>query len=854
MLRVTPIYGSRWNNAGQAEEPSCTLIDFAGCRVLVNVGWWGYHNTPTNTTTKTTSTISTTNTNHIPDDDDNVNDKNDGGYNYHSFPIDLLPDHDCLVLTDSTIQSIGGLPMYHRYMKEKQQQRRHRQSQNQSTQRVKKLENNNDDNIKINNNNNDDDDERYDETFVPPPIYATFPTVKMGQMTLYDQHACICLDGGNPPYTLEDVDDACSAIESIKYSQSMFVPSVKPTINNSNMDRMKGLRPDAKALLTVTAHRAGHVVGGAFYVIRRIQDETVVVITESTYHIAKEKHLDSSTLLQHGSTPDVLITKPGGPALRLLKALSHPQQQQQIENNKTNKKDTKVKVVGGTNTSNATFVPIPPVLVTQAERQLIELVMSVLRRDGNVLIPVDTSGRVLELLLALNDYWERQRLKSSYNLIWCSHMCENTIQFARSQLEWMSNSVGQEFDNSNSSSTSKFGSGGGRGSGHPFHLRSVRMCTSVRQMETLLEEIGTTGGGGGSGASGSGGGSSGIGGSGGGIGSSGSGTGGGSGSGGTGGTSGGGAGGGGDTSNHNPTCVLASGLSLEGGPARDIFLKWANDPDNAIIFTDSSQCYLRGYGGAMKNNTSSNTSKSMIRAESGIESSLGHSPGLVRSSSDFQNDTPVLYTSGSIPALVKDDVSETILRTSTSMPIAPEEDEDVAAAGSGMLTTAGDAIAEPSPWTTAGQLLKAWAKAKATASEMDDSIVADVPIPFRSALAGNELKAFVAAEESKRLRLKAEDEKRALLREVELAKGQLRLGEDDTTLTTTGGAVASSVSSGAIVSSTNNTEQEKQESSTLSKTNSTTLARPRKKSRFDSTLFLKFSKPLHRKFPSLKNN
>ena len=37
-------------------------------------------------------------------------------------------------------------------------------------------------------------------------------------------------------------------------------------------------------------------------------------ITDSTHHIAKEKHFDSSTLIQYNTTPDVLITKPGGPA------------------------------------------------------------------------------------------------------------------------------------------------------------------------------------------------------------------------------------------------------------------------------------------------------------------------------------------------------------------------------------------------------------------------------------------------------------------------------------------------------------------------------------------------------------
>jgi len=56
------------------------------------------------------------------------------------------------------------------------------------------------------------------------PIYATFPVVKMGQMTLYDQHAAICLDGGRPPYDLEDVDDVFAGECSGLCSLALFSP------------------------------------------------------------------------------------------------------------------------------------------------------------------------------------------------------------------------------------------------------------------------------------------------------------------------------------------------------------------------------------------------------------------------------------------------------------------------------------------------------------------------------------------------------------------------------------------------------------------------------------------------------
>jgi hypothetical protein len=147
-------------------------------------------------------------------------------------------------------------------------------------------------------------------------------------------------------------------------------------------------------------------------------------------------------------------------------------------------------------------------------------------------------------------------------------------------------------------------------------------------------------------------------------------------------------------------------------------------------------------------------------------------------------------------------------------------DQDDAAAEEGQEGMQGLAVAEGhlSEWTTAGQLLSAWAMAKAAGREMDDSVVVDVQVPVRAPLVGTELKAFIADEEAARLKHKKLAEKRAMLREVELAKGQLRLGEEDTT--TTGGQ---------LVSESNKT------SAASGVTGGST--RPRKKSRFDSSLF-----------------
>lgn len=578
MLRVTPIYGSRWDKGGHSARGSCTLIEYANVKVLVNVGG------------------------PVAD------------YDWQS-----LPEHDCLVLTDSTLESMGSLPLYRRSFTSKSD------------------------------------------------VFATFPTVKMGQMSLYDHHSNLSLDGESPPFSLEDMDNAFASMKTIKYAQTLLLPTKE------------------KPRLSITAYRAGHVVGGAFFVLQRLQDETSVVIT-STYHMAKELHLDSSTLLQYGATPDVLVTHPGGPAMPLLSQLYHTK---------------KLK---------------PPL----AQRTLVEHVLSVLRRDGNVLLPVDASGRVLELVLLLSQHWERQRLQATYNLVWLGAMVGNTIDFCRSQLEWMAGALGNQFDSP--------------GKGHPYALRPVQFCTSLTDLEAIL-------------------------------------------------------------ANGNPTCVLANGLSLDHGPARDLLLRWADNDNNAILFTDSSQCHERSWRRQKRAHPSSDLAKSREESNPISASSKGASAGLSSVSATIASSAPAEHQEES------------------------QEDTDI-----------GTAILEEdaSKYSTSYQLLRHWCQARMEDREMEDSVEIDVLVPRRTPLAGQELKIFLEQEEFARLSKRKQEEEQAMLREVELAKGRLRLGEEQ---------------------QGQNQQLTSQDGSTKSKLlnvkNPKLYVRPKKKSRFDSSLFLKFSKPLH---------
>ena len=64
--------------------------------------------------------------------------------------------------------------------------------------------------------------------------------------------------------------------------------------------------------------------------------------------------------------------------------------------------------------------------------------------QGHVLLPVDAAGRLLELVLLLEEHWDKQKLM--YPLVLLTPMAYNVLELASSQLEWMSHHVGQMFE------------------------------------------------------------------------------------------------------------------------------------------------------------------------------------------------------------------------------------------------------------------------------------------------------------------------------------------------------------------------------------------------------------------------
>jgi cleavage and polyadenylation specificity factor subunit 2 len=393
MLRVTPIYGSSLSSTSKPDDddpmewlsspvPSCTLVEYAGMKLLLNAGW--------DETLPAATSVS----------DVNNNNNNNNNTTNKIIPNEL-PDVDAILITDSTLSSLGGLPMYFGASKH---DRRGRSPRSLTQHNDAKGEGGNQDKKRN------------------PPFLATYPTVKMGQMTLYDHHASLSLDGTHPGYSLDDVDAVFGeeSVITLKYSQTLYLPlddedghtddigGGGTSTTKQQQQKQKNSKTSNK-LLSITPHLSGHVVGGCYYVLKQLADDTEVILAP-TYHHAKEKHLAGSTLHKFGVNADALLTMPGGARGLLGKLYQPPPPGAKGGNN-------------GLIHYNKGKPILSPPLGNRSEAEMIESMMAALRRDGNVLLPVDASGRVLELLLILDRYWERQRLGGAYNLVCCLQCC-----------------------------------------------------------------------------------------------------------------------------------------------------------------------------------------------------------------------------------------------------------------------------------------------------------------------------------------------------------------------------------------------------------------------------------------------
>ena len=253
------------------------------------------------------------------------------------------------------------------------------------------------------------------------PIYTTQPVFKMGQMVLYDLYLSKCMDtaagsAGCTAFSLDDVDAAMARFQLLKFSQPLEV------------------RQQGRFYLSVTPYPAGRVLGGCFWRVSYKKVEEILYAVD--FNLKSERHLTGAVEAFNALSAD----KEQRPSLVIMDA--RPAQALPVDERKI-------------------------------EAEFLDTVTSTLRRGGNVLIPVETSGRAQELLLTLNGHWRMDRMLSGYKIVLLHHMARNVLHFTKSMVEWMHPEVIRDFD---------------RTLRNPFTLKHVVPAQSMLELEAAMGE------------------------------------------------------------------------------------------------------------------------------------------------------------------------------------------------------------------------------------------------------------------------------------------------------------------------------------------------------------------------------
>lgn len=211
------------------------------------------------------------------------------------------------------------------------------------------------------------------------PVVATMPVMKLGQLFLKDACKARIAREDFDTFSLTDIDDA--------FSQSRFV--------HLRFSETYNLTGNGSGI-SVEPHEAGHMLGGTIWKITKDTEDIVYAVDCNKI---RERMLKGTVLGSLGTEI------PERPALLITDAFNA----QYVLKTKRGMRDT----------------------------ELLDSAVSTLQGGGNVLMPVDTAGRVFELMLVLEDRWRSARLTDQYPLVLLHSEADTVVEYAKMYTEWM---------------------------------------------------------------------------------------------------------------------------------------------------------------------------------------------------------------------------------------------------------------------------------------------------------------------------------------------------------------------------------------------------------------------------------
>ena len=307
--------------------------------------------------------------------------------------------------------------------------------------------------------------------FTRIPVYATRPVIDLGRTLTHELYA-------STPLAATTISSASLAEVSYSYSQTPSADSKflrqAPTPEEiaryfSLIQPLKYSQPHQPLPspfspplngLTITAYNSGHTLGGTIWHIQHGLESIVYAVD---WNQARENVFSGAAWLggSHGSA--------GG--TEVIEQLRKP-------------------------TALVCSSRTPETTLSRARRdeQLLESIKLCIGRGGTVLIPVDSSARVLELAYLLEHAWRTEVSKEesvckSAKLYLAGPNMGSTMRNARSMLEWMDDNIVREFEAVADGSKRQNGNkDGAKKEAGPFDFKYLRLLERRAQVDHILSQ------------------------------------------------------------------------------------------------------------------------------------------------------------------------------------------------------------------------------------------------------------------------------------------------------------------------------------------------------------------------------
>ncbi|KAL9565421.1 hypothetical protein ACKAV7_010510 [Fusarium commune] len=306
--------------------------------------------------------------------------------------------------------------------------------------------------------------------FTRIPVYATRPVIDLGRTLIQDLYTSSPAAATTIPQssltesaylltqtattaqnlliqspTNEEIARYFSLIQPLKYSQPhQPLPSpFSPPLNG----------------LTITAYNSGHTLGGTIWHIQHGLESIVYAVD---WNQARENVFAGAAWLGGA----------GGGGAEVIEQLRKP-----TALICSSRGADRTAQTGGR---------------AKRDEQLIDTIKACVTRGGTVLIPVDSSARVLELSYLLEHAWRTDAasdagvLKTA-KLYLAGRNMSSTMRYARSMLEWMDDSIVQEFE-AFAEGQRKVNGANDKKEGGPFDFKYLRLLERKAQIARLLSQ------------------------------------------------------------------------------------------------------------------------------------------------------------------------------------------------------------------------------------------------------------------------------------------------------------------------------------------------------------------------------